>query len=300
VVHARRAGAYGWFQRYESLAEYTRADFLADPDRRTPVFVCFSTVAGFRGSADTVGDVRGFAARFYTREGNYDLVGNNNPVFFIRDGIKFPTSCTRSRRIRTTRSRRPPPRTHVLGLRVAAAGGQPHGAEATHMVLWTMSDRALPRSYRMIQGFGVHTFRFVNAEGRGPFVKFHWRPLLGVHLLVWEEAQAAAGKDPDLNRRDLWEAIESGDHPQWELGVQLVAESDEFAFDVDLLDATKDPPGGAGAGAPDRADDAGPQSGHFFAETEQIAFHTADVVPGIDFTNDPLLQAATSPTWTPS
>ncbi|MDT0317623.1 catalase [Streptomyces millisiae] len=284
VVHARGAGAYGHFRPYASLAEYTRADFLQDPNRSTPVFVRFSTVAGSRGSADTVRDVRGFATKFYTREGNYDLVGNNFPVFFIQDAIKFPDF---------VHAVKPEPHNEIPQAQSAHdtfwdfVSLQP---ESTHMLMWLMSDRALPRSYRMMQGFGVHTFRFVNAEGRGTFVKFHWKPLLGTHCLVWDECQKLAGQDPDYNRRDLWDAIERGDFPEYELGVQLVSEDDEFAFDFDLLDATKIipeelvPVRPIGRMVLDRNPD------NFFAETEQVAFHTAHVVPGIDFTNDPLLQ----------
>ncbi|WP_239157366.1 catalase [Actinocatenispora thailandica] len=285
VVHARGAGAYGRFRVYESMSDVTRADFLQDPDLETPVFVRFSTVAGSRGSADTVRDVRGFATKFYTRQGNYDLVGNNMPVFFIQDGIKFPDF---------VHAVKPEPNNEMP--QAASAHDtfwdfvslQP---EAMHMVMWLMSDRAIPRSYRMMQGFGVHTFRFVNAAGQGTFVKFHWRPLLGVHSLVWDEAQKCAGKDPDFNRRDLWTAIASGQYPEWELGVQLVGEEDEHAFDFDLLDATKIipeeqvPVRPIGRMVLDRNPD------NFFAETEQVAFHTGNVVPGIDFTNDPLLQA---------
>nr|WP_252396538.1 catalase [Streptantibioticus parmotrematis] len=284
VVHARGAGAYGYFEAYESLAEYTCADFLGEAGRRTPVFVRFSTVQGPRGSADTVRDVRGFATKFYTREGNYDLVGNNFPVFFVQDAVKFPD--------------------FVHAVKMEPDSEMPTGAsahdtfwdfcslqpESTHMLMWLMSDRAIPRSYRMMQGFGVHTFRFVTDDGRGTLVKFHWRPKLGVHSLVWDEAQIAAGRDPDFNRRDLWEAIESGDHPEWELGVQLVPEGDEHAFGFDLLDATKIIPEEQVPVRPigRMVLDRNPQN--FFAETEQVAFHTANVVPGIDFTNDPLLQ----------
>ncbi|MGW5055318.1 catalase [Actinokineospora sp. NPDC004072] len=286
VVHARGAGAHGYFEPYEPwLAEYTAAEFLTDPTVRTPVFVRFSTVAGSRGSADTVRDVRGFATKFYTRQGNYDLVGNNMPVFFIQDGIKFPDF---------VHAVKPEPHNEIPQAQSAHdtlwdfVGQQP---ETMHMMLWLMSDRALPRSYRMMQGFGVHTFRLVAADGRGTFVKFHWTPVLGTHSLLWDETQKIAGKDPDFNRRDLWEAIESGAFPEWELGVQLVPEDDEFAFDFDLLDATKIipeeqvPVRPVGRMVLDRNPD------NFFAETEQIAFHTANVVPGIDFTNDPLLQA---------
>ncbi|MBO0816140.1 MAG: catalase, partial [Actinobacteria bacterium] len=285
VVHARGSGAYGYFQPYSDwLAGYTAAEFLRDPAVQTPVFVRFSTVAGSRGSADTVRDVRGFAAKFYTRQGNYDLVGNNMPVFFIQDGIKFPDF---------VHAVKPEPHNEIPQAQSAHdtfwdfVALQP---ETMHMVMWLMSDRALPRSYRMMQGFGVHTFRLVNAEGRGTFVKFHWKPRLGVHSLLWEECQQVAGKDPDYNRRDLWEAIETGSYPEYELGVQLVPEEDEFRFGFDLLDATKIipeeevPVRPVGRLVLDRNPD------NFFAETEQVAFHTANVVPGIDFTNDPLLQ----------
>ncbi len=285
VVHARGAGAYGTFTCTESLADATRADFLAEAGRQTPVFVRFSTVAGSRGSADTVRDVRGFATKFYTREGNYDLVGNNFPVFFIQDGIKFPDF---------VHAVKPEPQNEIPQASSAHdtlwdfVSLQP---ETMHMIMWLMSDRALPRSYRMMQGFGVHTFRLINAEGRGTFVKFHWRPVLGTHSLVWDETQKIAGADPDFNRRDLWDAIESGDGPEYELGVQLVPEEREHDFDYDLLDATKIIPEEevplrvVGRMVLDRNPD------NFFAETEQVAFHTANVVPGIDFTNDPLLQA---------
>jgi catalase len=285
VVHARGAGAYGWFEPYESCAEFTRAAFLQDPSVRTPVFVRFSTVQGPRGSADTVRDVRGFATKFYTSEGNYDIVGNNIPVFFIQDGIKFPDF---------VHALKPEPHNEI------PTGASAHDTlwdfvslqpETLHMMMWLMSDRAIPRSFRMMQGFGVHTFRFVNAEGQGTFVKLHWKPKLGVHSLVWDEAQECGGRDPDFNRRDLWQTIEAGEYPEYELGVQLVAEEDEFAFDFDLLDPTKIIPEEQVPVRPighmvlDRNPD------NFFAETEQVAFHTANVVPGIDFTNDPLLQA---------
>ncbi|MEU1479861.1 catalase [Streptomyces sp. NPDC005760] len=285
VVHARGAGAYGYFEPYESCAEFTRAAFLQDPAVRTPVFVRFSTVQGPKGSADTVRDVRGFATKFYTSEGNYDLVGNNFPVFFIQDGIKFPDF---------VHAVKPEPHNDI------PTGASAHDTlwdfvslqpETLHAIMWLMSDRAIPRSYRMMQGFGVHTFRFVNAEGRGTFVKFHWKPRLGAHSLVWDEAQECQGRDPDFNRRDLWDAIEAGEYPEWELGVQLVPEEDEFAFDFDLLDATKLIPEEQVPVRPigRMVLDRNPEN--FFAETEQVAFHTANLVPGIDFTNDPLLQA---------
>lgn len=285
VVHARGAGAYGTFTCTESLADVTCADFLAEEGRQTPVFVRFSTVAGSRGSADTVRDVRGFATKFYTRQGNYDLVGNNFPVFFIQDGIKFPDF---------VHAVKPEPQNEIPQASSAHdtlwdfVSLQP---ETMHMMMWLMSDRALPRSYRMMDGFGVHTFRFVTADGKGTFVKFHWRPVLGAHSLVWDEVQKIAGADPDFNRRDLWEAIESGNGPEYDLAVQLVPEDREHDFDFDLLDATKIIPEEevplrvVGRMQLNRNPD------NFFAETEQVAFHTANVVPGIDFTNDPLLQA---------
>ncbi|GAA2823030.1 catalase [Kitasatospora sp. CM 4170] len=284
VVHARGAGAYGYFEPYASLAEFTCADFLQEAGTRTPVFVRFSTVQGPRGSADTVRDVRGFATKFYTRHGNYDLVGNNMPVFFIQDAAKFPDF---------VHAVKPEPPNEI------PTGASAHDTfwdfcslqpESTHMLMWVMSDRAIPRSLRMMQGFGVHTFRLVDRDGRGTFVKFHWRPLLGVCSQVWDEAQLTAGRDPDFHRRDLWDAIAAGDFPEYELGVQLVPEQDEFAFPFDLLDPTKlipeelVPVHPVGRMVLDR----NPQN--FFAETEQVAFHTANVVPGIDFTNDPLLQ----------
>jgi catalase len=285
VVHARGAGAYGYFEPYdESLAEYTVAKFLTTPGKQTPVFVRFSTVAGSRGSADTVRDVRGFATKFYTDQGNYDLVGNNFPVFFIQDGIKFPDF---------VHAVKPEPHNEIPQAQSAHdtlwdfVSLQP---ETLHAIMWLMSDRALPRSFRMMQGFGVHTFRLVNARGEGTFVKFHWKPRLGVHSLVWDECQKVAGKDPDFNRRDLWDAIEAGQYPEYELGVQLVPESDEFSFQFDLLDATKIIPEEQVPVRPVGKMVLNRNPDNFFAETEQVAFHTANVVPGIDFTNDPLLQ----------
>ncbi|MGW0732348.1 catalase [Streptomyces sp. NPDC002851] len=285
VVHARGAGAYGYFEPYHSCAEFTKAAFLQDPAVRTPVFVRFSTVQGPRGSADTVRDVRGFATKFYTSEGNYDLVGNNMPVFFIQDGIKFPDF---------VHAVKPEPHNEI------PTGASAHDTlwdfvslqpETLHMMMWLMSDRAIPRSYRTMQGFGVHTFRFVNAEGKGTFVKFHWKPKLGVHSLVWDEAQETQGRDPDFNRRDLWDNIAAGNYPEYELCVQLVPEEDEHSFNFDLLDATKIIPEEQVPLRPigRMVLDRNPEN--FFAETEQVAFHTANVVPGIDFTNDPLLQA---------
>ncbi|MEK6336272.1 MAG: catalase HPII [Acidobacteriota bacterium] len=284
VVHARGSAAHGYFQVYESMAELTRANFLQDPAARTPVFVRFSTVAGSRGSTDLARDVRGFAVKFYTQEGNYDLVGNNIPVFFIQDAIKFPD---------LVHAVKPEPHNEIP--QAASA----HDTfwdfislmpESMHMIMWVMSDRAIPRSLRMMEGFGVHTFRFINENGKARFVKFHWKPLLGLHSVVWDEAQKISGKDPDFHRRDLWEAIENGDYPEWELGVQIVEEKDEHSFDFDLLDPTKIipeelvPVRRIGKMTLNRNPD------NFFAETEQVAFHAGNIVPGIDFTNDPLLQ----------
>lgn len=284
VVHARGAGAHGYFQPYEPLTEYTKAKFLSDPSVKTPVFVRFSTVVGSRGSADTVRDARGFATKFYTEEGNYDLVGNNMAPFFIQDGIKFPD---------LVHSIKPEP-DHEMPQASAAHDNfwdfVSLVPETSHMIMWVLSDRAIPRSFRMMEGFGVHTFRFVNHAGKGRFVKFHWKPLLGIHSLVWDEAQKLAGKDPDWLRRDLWEAIENGDYPEFELCVQIVEEEDEHKFNFDLLDATKIipeelvPVKKIGKMVLNRNPD------NFFAETEQVAFHPGNVVPGIDFTNDPLLQ----------
>ncbi|UEG54151.1 catalase [Mucilaginibacter daejeonensis] len=284
VVHARGSGAHGVFKLYNSMEQYTKAQFLNDTEIETPVFVRFSTVAGSKGSTDLARDVRGFAVRFYTQQGNFDLVGNNMPVFFIQDAIKFPD---------LVHAVKPEPDNEIP--QAASA----HDTfwdfisltpESAHMIMWVMSDRALPRSYRMMEGFGVHTFRLVNAEGVACFVKFHWKPLLGVHSVAWDEAQNISGKDPDFHRRDLWDAIDSGAFPEWELGVQIIPEEDEFKYDFDLLDATKlvpeelVPVQRIGKLTLNRNPD------NFFAETEQVAFHLGHIVPGIDFTNDPLLQ----------
>jgi catalase len=284
IVHARGSAAHGVFQVYESMREYTKAAFLQDPGEQTPVYVRFSTVQGPRGSADTVRDVRGFAVKFYTQEGNYDLVGNNMPVFFIQDAIKFPDF------VHAVKPEAP---------NEMPTGGSAHDTfwdfvslvpESAHMVLWTMSDRAIPRSLRTMEGFGIHTFRFVNAKGLARFVKFHWRPVLGSYSLLWDEAQKLAGKDPDFHRRDLWDAIERGDFPEFELGVQIIEEADEHKFDFDLLDPTKLLPEEVvpvkiiGKMTLNRNPD------NFFAETEQVAFHPGHIVPGLDFSNDPLLQ----------
>jgi catalase len=284
VVHARGAAAHGFFQVYEDLSDLTMAGLLTDPSRQTPVFVRFSTVAGFRGSSDLARDVRGFAVKFYTEEGIWDIVGNNMPVFFIQDAIKFPD---------LIHAVKPEPNNEIP--QAASA----HDTfwdfisltpESAHMMMWVMSDRAIPRSFAMMEGFGVHTFRLVNARGKARFVKFHWKPVKGVHSLVWDEATKVSGKDPDFHRRDLFESIERGDYPEWELGLQIVEERDEFKFDFDLLDPTKIipeelvPVRRVGKMVLNRNPD------NYFAETEQVAFHSGHVVPGIDFTNDPLLQ----------
>ena len=284
IVHARGSAAHGFFQVYEPMQKHTKAQFLQDPTVKTPVFTRFSTVAGSRGSTDLPRDVRGFAVKFYTQEGNFDLVGNNMPVFFIQDAVKFPD---------LIHAVKPEPHNEIP--QAASA----HDTfwdfislmpESTHMIMWLMSDRAIPRSLRMMEGFGVNTFRLINAAGKASFVKFHWKPLLGVHSVVWDEAQKISGKDPDFHRRDLWEAIEAGAFPEWELGVQIVAEADEHKFGFDLLDATKlipeelAPVKRIGKMTLNRNPD------NFFAETEQVAFHPGHLVPGIDFTNDPLLQ----------
>jgi catalase len=233
VVHARGAGAHGVFEVYESMSALTKAGFLQDPSLKTPVFVRFSTVAGSRGSIDTARDVRGFSVRFYTKEGNFDLVGNNMPVFFVQDAIKFPD---------LVHAVKPEPHN---GIPQAASAHDTFWVfvslmpESTHMLMWAMSDRAIPRSLRMMQGFGVHTFRLVNAEGKATLVKFHWTPKAGVHSLVWDEAVRINGADPDFHRRDLWEAIEAGAHPEWELALQVLSEEDAERLSFDVLDATK-------------------------------------------------------------
>ncbi|WP_080595317.1 catalase HPII [Acinetobacter calcoaceticus] len=285
IVHARGVGAHGYFQAYEGNERLTKAGFLTDPSLQTPIFVRFSTVQGPRGSADTVRDIRGFAIKFYTQEGNFDLVGNNAPVFFVQDGIKFPDF---------VHAVKPEPDTEM------PTGASAHDTfwdfvslvpESAHAVIWAMSDRAIPRNLRSIQGFGVHTFRLINAEGKAHFVKFHWTPKQGLSALVWDEAQKLAGKDPDFHRRDLYEAIEKGVYPEWELGVQIVAEKDEMKFDFDLLDPTKIIPEELVPVTPIGRFVLNRNVDNFFAETEQVAFCPGHIVPGIDFTNDPLLQA---------
>ena len=284
VVHARGFGAHGYFENYESLADITKADLFQRGGEKTPTFVRFSTVAGNKGSADLARDVRGFAVKLYTREGNWDLVGNNIPVFFIQDAIKFPDIIHAAKQ--------EPDR----GFPQAQTAHDNFWdfisltPESMHMVMWIMSDRAIPRAFRFMEGFGVHTFRLINAEGKSTFVKFHWKPKLGLQSVVWNEAVKINGADPDFHRRDLWTAIQMGDYPEWELGLQIFDEefAERFAFDV--LDATKlipeeeVPIRRVGRLVLDRCVD------NFFAETEQVAFCTQNIVPGIDFSNDPLLQ----------
>jgi len=283
IVHARGSGAHGFFECYKPLDKLTRASIFGATGKRTPVFVRFSTVAGERGSTDTARDVRGFAVKFYTDEGNWDLVGNNIPIFFIQDAIKFPD---------LVHSVKPEPH-HAMPQAASA-----HDTfwdfvslmpESTAMLLWIMSDRAIPRSYRTMQGFGVHTFRFVNAKGESRFVKFHWNPIAGTHSLVWDEALKISGADSDFHRRDLWESIEAGAYPEYELGVQVFTEEQAQDFSFDVLDATKIVPEELVPVMPIGKLVLNRNPDNFFAETEQVAFCTAHVVPGIDFSNDPLL-----------
>ena len=284
VVHARGYGAHGYFETYESLAKYTRADIFQRAGEKTPAFVRFSTVAGNKGSADLARDVRGFAVKLYTQEGNWDIVGNNIPVFFIQDAIKFPDL--------------------IHSVKEEPDRGFPQAQsahdnfwdfisltpESMHMVMWVMSDRAIPRSLRFMEGFGVHTFRMLNAKDESTFVKFHWKPKLGLQSVVWNEAVKINGADPDFHRRDLWESIQAGNFPEWELQLQLFDQDFADSFDFDVLDATKLipeeilPPIPVGRLVLDRMPE------NFFAETEQVAFMTQNVPPGIDFSNDPLLQ----------
>jgi catalase len=283
IVHARGSAAHGYFQAYEALTRYTSAAPFAESNKITPVFVRFSTVAGERGSKDTARDVRGFAVKFYTEQGNWDLVGNNIPVFFIQDAMKFPD---------LVHAVKPEPH---HGMPQAASAHDTFWdfvslmPESTHMLLWLMSDRAIPRSYRMMQGFGVHTFRLINAQGESVFCKFHWKPLLGTHALLWDEAVKISGADPDYHRRDLWEAIEAGEYPEWELGLQLFSEQQAEDFSFDVLDATKLIPEELVPVLPVGRLVLNRNPDNFFAETEQVAFCAAHIIPGIDFSNDPLL-----------
>ncbi len=284
VVHARGFGAHGYFELTDSLAGITRASIFNKVGHKTPLFVRFSTVAGNKGSSDMARDVRGFAVKFYTDEGNWDLVGNNIPVFFIQDALKFPD---------LIHAAKPEPDRGFPQAQTAHDTFWDFVSlmpESTHMLMWIMSDRAIPRSFRMMEGFGIHTYRFVNEEGKSTFVKFHWRPKLGMQSVIWDEALKISGADPDYHRRDLWNAIEDGKYPEWELGLQLFDEEFADKFDFDVLDATKIIPEEilplriVGRMVLDRT------VTNFFAETEQVAFCVRNVVPGVDFSNDPLLQ----------
>lgn len=283
IVHARGSAAHGYFETYDSLQDLTCASLFAEAGKQTPVFVRFSTVAGERGSKDTARDARGFAVKFYTDQGNWDLVGNNIPVFFIQDAMKFPD---------LVHAVKPEPH---HGMPQAASAHDTFWdfislmPESAHMIMWVMSDRGIPRSYRMMQGFGVHSFRFVNSAGESHFVKFHWSPKLGTHSHVWDEAVKISGADPDFHRRDLWEAIEAGEYPEWELGVQVISEAEAQSFSFDILDSTKLIPEELVPVRPIGRMVLNRNPDNFFAETEQVAFCTAHVVPGIDFSNDPLL-----------
>ncbi len=284
IVHARGSGAHGYFELYKSIRQYSKAGIFTDTERKTPVFVRFSTVAGSKGSPDLARDVRGFAVKFYNEEGTWDLVGNNMPIFFIQDAMKFPD---------LIHSVKPEPDKEIP--QAASAHDTFYDfvsltTETLHNHIWAMSDRAIPRSFRMMEGFGIHTYRLINASGESHFVKFHWKPLLGIHSVTWEEAVKINGADADFHRRDLWDAIEQGQFPEWELGIQIIAEKDEHAFDFDLLDPTKLIPEEMvpvkiiGKMTLNRNPE------NFFAETEQVAFLPGNIIPGIDFSNDPLLQ----------
>lgn len=284
IVHARGSAAHGYFELYESIEKYSKAGIFTDTSRKTPVFVRFSTVAGSKGSTDLARDVRGFAVKFYTEEGTWDLVGNNMPIFFIQDAMKFPD---------LIHSVKPEPNNEIP--QAASAHDTFYDflsltTETLHNHIWVMSDRGIPRSLRMMEGFGIHTFRLINNKGEAHFVKFHWKPKLGVHSVTWDEAVKISGADSDFHRRDLWDAIEAGQYPEWELGLQIIPEADEHKFEFDLLDPTKLIPEETvpvkiiGRMVLDRNPE------NFFAETEQVAFLPGNIVPGIDFTNDPLLQ----------
>ncbi|WP_373516570.1 catalase [Pricia sp.] len=284
IVHARGSGAHGYFELYDSIPEFSKAGIFTDTERTTPVFVRFSTVAGSKGSTDLARDVRGFAVKFYTEEGTWDLVGNNMPIFFIQDAMKFPD---------LIHAVKPEPNNEIP--QAASAHDTFYDfisltPETLHNHIWVMSDRGIPRSLRMMEGFGIHSYRLINDKGEAHFVKFHWKPVLGVHSVTWDEAVKISGADSDFHRRDLWDAIESGQFPEWELGLQIIPEADEHKFDFDLLDATKLVPEEMvpvkiiGKMTLNRNPE------NFFAETEQVAFLPGNIVPGIDFSNDPLLQ----------
>lgn len=287
IVHARGAGAHGYFELHKSLERYTHARVLTEVGVRTPAFVRFSTVAGSRGSMDTARDVRGFAVKLYTEEGNWDIVGNNMPIFFIQDAIKFPD---------LIHAVKPEPHREIP--QAASAHDTFYDfisltPEATHMLMWVHSDRAIPRSFDMMDGFGIHTFRLINARGESHFVKFHWKAALGAHSLVWDEAQKIGGKDPDFHRRTMWDTIEAGGTLEWDFGVQIFSEEEAQRWDFDVLDPTKIVPEDlvpveiVGRLVLNRNPE------NYFAETEQVAFMPTNIVPGLDFTADPLLQGRT-------
>ena len=284
IVHARGVGAHGVFKCTKDMSEYTKASIFTEEGKETPLFTRISTVAGFRGSTDTPRDVRGFALKFYTEEGNYDIVGNNMPIFSIQDAIKFPDF---------VHAVKPEPDTEVPQAQSAHDtfwDFVSRNQESAHMTMWQMSDRAIPRSLRMIDGFGVHTYRFVNAEGKGTFVRFQWNPHLGVHSRVWDETLKVSGNDPDSHRKDLYDAIDEGDYPVWDFCVQLLPEEKEFDFDFDILDPTKVWPEEDIEKIKIGEITLNKNVDNYFAETEQVAFNPGNVVPGIDFSNDPLLQ----------
>ena len=284
VVHARGVGAHGFFECTHPMTDITRASLFAEKGKKTPVFLRFSTVAGSRGSADTPRDVRGFAVKFYTDEGVWDMVGNNIPIFFIQDAIKFPDLI---HAVKPEPDREIPQAASAHDTFYDFVSLTP---ETTAMLMWVMSDRTLPRSLAMMEGFGIHTWRWVNAAGKSVFVKYHFKPKKGVHSLVWDESQKISGKDPDFHRRDLYESIDMGDFPEWEFGVQIVKEEDEHKFDFDILDATKIIPEELVPITPVGRLVLNRNPDNFFAETEQVAYSPAHIVPGIDFSNDPLLQ----------
>lgn len=284
VVHARGHGAHGTFTATKDMSEFTKAVLFSQEGKETPFFMRFSQVAGNKGSSDTVRDVRGFALKFYTEDGNYDIAGNNMPVFFIQDGIKFPDFI------------------HAVKMEPHHDMPQASSAhdtfwdfisqnhETAHMLMWAMSDRGIPRSLSMMEGFGVHTFRWINAEGKSHFIKYHFKPALGVHSLVWDEAQKISGKNPDFHRKELWDSIDQGQFPEWEVGVQIIPQEDEFKYGIDLLDPTKIIPEEMVPVTIIGKMELNKNPDNFFAETEQVAFHPGHIIPGIDFTNDPLLQ----------
>lgn len=284
VVHARGTGAHGEFELHKSMEEYTSADFLQRPGEKTPVFARISTLQGSKGSADTVRDIRGFALKFYTQEGNFDLTALSFAVFFIHDPMKFPD---------LVHATKPEPKDEIPQAQTAHDNYWDfisQNQETAHGVMWLMSDRGIPRSYRTMGAFGVNTYKWINKKGEAFFVKYHFKPMLGVHSFVWDECQKVAGKDPDFHRKDLMNAIDMGNYPQWEFGVQILPEKDEFMFDFDILDDTKLWPEELVPVTPVGKLTLNKNVDNFFAETEQVAFNPANLVPGIDISNDPIIQ----------